>query len=100
MPVRKIKAHEKVDADSGKVAFQRGPLVFCFEGVDNNGHVLDRIIKSEAQFKSKFEPDLLRGVPVLIGEDRNGEPLMAVPYYSWSHRGAGEMEVWIKETNE
>jgi len=96
MPVRRITAYEKVEADRGKVAFQRGPLVFCFEGVDNDGHVLDRGIKTRAEFKSEFKPDLLNGVPVLIGEDRNGEPLMAVPYYAWSHRGVGEMAVWMK----
>jgi DUF1680 family protein len=54
------------------------------------------VIKSGTEFTSEFKPDLLHGVPVLIGEDQNGEPLMAVPYYSWSHRGAGEMAVWMK----
>jgi len=95
MPVRRITAYEKVEADRGKVAFQRGPLVFCFEGIDNDNHVLDRIVKTGAEFKSEFKPDLLNGVPVLIGEDQNGEPLMAVPYYAWSHRGVGEMAVWM-----
>ncbi|MBD3413656.1 MAG: glycoside hydrolase family 127 protein [Candidatus Aminicenantes bacterium] len=96
MPVRQIAAHEKVEADRGKVAFQRGPLLFCFEGVDNNGHVLDRMIKQDADFHVEFKPDLLNGVPTIRTQDRNSEPLIAVPYYAWSHRGVGEMAVWMK----
>jgi uncharacterized protein len=95
MPVRKIKALPEVEADRGRVSFQRGPLVFCFEGVDNDGHVLDRVLKRDAPFNVEFKPELLQGVPVLRGEDRNGEPLTAIPYYAWSHRGVGEMAVWI-----
>ncbi len=96
MPVRKIKGHEKVEADRGKIALQRGPLVFCFEGVDNQGHVLDRVVKDDAEFHVEFKPDLLNGVHTLTTQDWNGESLVAVPYYAWSHRGVGEMTVWIK----
>lgn len=96
MPVRKITAHKKVKADRGKVSFQRGPLVFCFEGVDNDGHVLDRMIKMDAPIEVEFKPDLLHGIPILIGQDQDGNPLTAVPYYAWSHRGVGEMAVWMK----
>lgn len=97
MPVRKIKAHEKVEEDRGKISFQRGPLVFCFEGVDNDGRVLDRAVDMDAPIKVEFRPDLLNGVPVLIAQDQKGEPLKAVPYYAWSHRGVGEMAVWMKK---
>ncbi|MFW6124301.1 MAG: glycoside hydrolase family 127 protein [Acidobacteriota bacterium] len=96
MPVRKITAHEKMKEDRGKIAFQRGPLVFCFEGVDNEGHVLDRVVEMEAPIQVEFRSDLLHGIHALLIQDQNGEPLTAVPYYAWSHRGVGEMAVWIK----
>ena len=97
MPVRIIRAHEKVEENRGKVSFQRGPLVFCFEGVDNNGHVLDRAVNTEIPIQVEFRPELLNGIPVLKAQDQNGEPLTAVPYYAWSHRGVGEMAVWMNK---
>jgi len=97
MPVRIVTAHEKVKADRGKISFQRGPLVFCFEGVDNDGHVLDRAVNAEAPIRVEFKPDLLNGVHVITVQDQKGEPLKAVPYYAWSHRGVGEMAVWMEK---
>lgn len=96
MPVRKIQAHENVKEDAGKIALQRGPLVYCLEGVDNDGHVLDRIIPAAIAFETRFEPELLGGIVVLKGRMPGGEDgVLAVPYYAWSHRGAGEMAVWL-----
>lgn len=94
MPVQRIIANEKVEADSGKVAIQRGPLVYCFEGVDNGGKVLNRFIPDSMKFKVEFHPELLGGINVLIGESKE-EKLVAIPYYAWSHRGVGEMAVWL-----
>ncbi|MCP2519299.1 glycoside hydrolase family 127 protein [SCandidatus Aminicenantes bacterium Aminicenantia_JdfR_composite] len=94
MPVRRIIAHEKVEEDRGKVAIQRGPLVYCFEGIDNEGKVLNRSIPDKMNFKVEFHPELLGGINVLIGQTEK-EKLIAIPYYAWSHRGIGEMAVWL-----
>jgi DUF1680 family protein len=96
MLVQKIVSHEKVKDNAGKVALQRGPLVYCLEAVDNRGHVLDRSIPDNMEFSPEFCPDLLGGITVLKSKDREeSEGIIAVPYYAWSHRGIGEMAVWL-----
>jgi len=108
MPVRKVQANDAVKDDAGKIALQRGPVVFCAEGVDNGGHVLDLALPDNAVFRAEFRPDLLRGVEVLKGtateltKDKDGkivsqkeQDFIAVPYYAWAHRGVGEMAVWF-----
>ncbi|MFQ6109145.1 MAG: glycoside hydrolase family 127 protein [Candidatus Aminicenantales bacterium] len=96
MPVQRVAAHEAVKEDQGKVALQRGPLVYCFEGVDNEGHVLDRALPDDMEFDVEYRADLLGGINVLRGKDQKmKETLIAIPYYAWSHRGVGEMAVWL-----
>jgi DUF1680 family protein len=96
MSVHKIVSHEKVKDNSGKVALQRGPLVYCLEGVDNAGHVLDRSIPDTMEFYTELRPDFLGGISVLKSKDQKGsDEIIAVPYYAWSHRGIGEMAVWL-----
>lgn len=101
MPVRTVKADENVAADRGKVSFQRGPLVYCAEGVDNGGHALDIVIPGREVLRSKFQKDLLGGIVRLQGDCRRKKgpaspgKLILVPYYAWSHRGEGEMSVWF-----
>jgi DUF1680 family protein len=96
MPVRRVTARPEVREDAGKVAIERGPLVYCFEAVDNSGHVLDRTIPDSMDFKAVFERGLLGGVVRLEGRSEDGQVrLAAVPYYAWAHRGPGEMAVWL-----
>jgi hypothetical protein len=106
MPVRRLLAHEKVEADRGKVALQRGPLVFCAEWPDNNGHVLNLLLPDAMKFQSAFHEDLLGGVQVVTsravafseseaGLEREKKSFAAIPYYAWAHRGKGEMAVWL-----
>jgi DUF1680 family protein len=98
-PVRRILAHDSVSEDAGKVVFQRGPLVFCAEGVDNGGKVLDLVLPDEAAFRAEFDPALLNGVVVLRAKtslaDGTAREVALVPYYAWANRGAGEMKVWF-----
>lgn len=94
MPVRRVVANDKVKEDAGKVALQRGPLVYCFEGVDNNGHVLDRKVPDDLAFDIESRTDLLGGVAILKNRAEQ-DALTAVPYYAWSHRDKGEMAVWL-----
>jgi DUF1680 family protein len=99
MPIRRVVCHEKVAENAGKVALERGPLVYCFEGPDNDGRVLDRVLPDDDALAAEFRGDLLGGLVVLIGRPgtsaREGSPLVAIPYYAWAHRGPGEMAVWL-----
>ena len=69
MPVREIVANEKVKDDNGKVALQRGPLVYCAEWADNkDGHVLNFLLDQHTDFTTEFRSTLLKGVTVIKGE--------------------------------
>ena len=118
MPVRRVKAHPAVAANKGRTALMRGPLVYCLEGVDNNGRVRNLVLPPDAALTTEFRPDLLGGVTVLKGtalaaypeehDDRLYRPaarvvpkeFMAVPYYAWDNRAPGEMVVWLPESAE
>jgi DUF1680 family protein len=108
MPVRRIVAHPQVRADRGKVALQRGPLVFCLEGPDNDGKVANLVIADDAPIKTEDRPDLLNRVMVLTGTAQVAKrtveggvvaagtrPFTAIPYYAWAHRGRSPMTVWV-----
>lgn len=107
MPVRKIAAHPLVENDKGKLAYQRGPLVYCFEDKDNNnGWMFDLFINSEEPVESRFEENLLGGVVTLSvkgnkvtlsGDKRTIESvtLKAIPYYAWNNRGTSNMLIWM-----
>ncbi|HOQ88710.1 MAG TPA: glycoside hydrolase family 127 protein [Candidatus Hydrogenedentes bacterium] len=112
MVPRRVIAHESVADNRGRVAFERGPLVYCFEGADNQGKVLNLFVKDDAPVKESREPDLLGGVISLsmpagaLFRDENGEvrqqevTAKAIPYYAWCHRGANEMVVWMSRSAE
>lgn len=113
MEIRRIRANELVEADLGQVAIQRGPLVYCLEWPDQEEKsALHLMLNEEPEFKYEFKPGLLNGVGVIktsgyslkakldgtIG--KKGVDITAIPYYSWAHRGSGEMTVWIPESEE
>ena len=108
MPVRRIVANAKVEADRGRVALQRGPLVYCAEWPDNpNGKVRNLLLPDSEALSAQFEPALLNGVTVIEGKaysvtsDGQGgrvkteQPFKAIPYFAWANRGKGQMAVWI-----
>lgn len=99
MPVRRVVAQKEVKDDLDKVALVRGPMVYCAEWVDNDGKVLDMVIPEDAGLKTEYRKDFFNGVTVISGDvlDQTGgkRKLTAIPYYAWSHRGPGEMAVWL-----
>jgi uncharacterized protein len=95
MPVRRVVAHAAVKEDAGKVAVERGPIVYCAEGVDNGGKVLAAALGDECRFSAEHKPDLLGGVTVVRAES-DSSSLTLVPYHAWNYRGPGEMAVWLK----
>jgi DUF1680 family protein len=93
MPVRRIKAHEKVTANQGRVALQRGPVVYCAEWPEfSEGKVLNFVLGDDTKLTAEFRPDLLSGVTVITDE----ADFTAIPYFAWANRGKGEMEVWFR----
>jgi len=97
MDIRKVKANELVKSDSGKVAIERGPIVYCLEGVDNP-KIDQTEVTNNTQFTASFKPDLLNGVEVISGKDPSlNEEFTAIPYYVWNNRGADKMKVWVSE---
>ncbi|MHB1036806.1 MAG: glycoside hydrolase family 127 protein [Pirellulales bacterium] len=97
MPVRRMEAHPSVKTDGGRVALQRGPIVYCLEGVDNSGGVRGAVLARDPKLVAEHRGDLLGGVTVVKGAAKNGTTLVAVPYYAWDHRAAGEMAVWVEQ---
>lgn len=93
MPVRAVVADERVAADRGRVAFTRGPLVYCAEAADFAGASVRSIaVDRRAPLAPEFRSGLLGGVTVL-----RGDSFLAVPYFAWANRGAGEMAVWFRD---
>jgi len=115
MPVERVHAHPKVGSCAGRVALQRGPVVYCLEEADNGGDLNDVVLPPDAPLRAAHEANLLGGVTILSGRARRRrpgrggplysreglatepEPVTAVPYYAWANRRPGEMLVWIRE---
>ncbi len=100
-----VIASENIAADSGKIAIQRGPIVYAAEWIDNPGYsVLDAGLEDVSGLEVFMDDELLGGIVKLMGKAKtlnNGEieevDFVAIPYYSWAHRGAGEMAVWFEK---
>ncbi|NCI49852.1 glycoside hydrolase family 127 protein [Sediminibacterium roseum] len=104
MEIKRVAAGEQLAENAGKIALQRGPIVYCAEWVDNNGSTSNLFIPDNTVFTTKFKPGLLKGVTVLRADvaaiDTNTgnvikQKFTAIPYYSWANRGQGEMAVWF-----
>ena len=113
MPAERIYANPAIAADNGKVALRRGPLIYCVEGVDNDGDVLGLSVTDGEIITEAYHPELLNGVRALkvpgirtkrtedlySSKKPEQEPvtITAIPYYAWGNRGLNEMRVWLPE---
>jgi DUF1680 family protein len=95
MEVLRIKAHPHIEANRGRVSIQRGPLVYCLEEADNGEDIDQIILMPNASFEVQ-DSDEFGGITTIRFISRNST-FRAIPYFLWSNRGAGEMEVWIRE---
>lgn len=114
MPVEKMYSHPQVRQNVNHVAIQRGPLVYCIEGVDNQHHIHNIVLPIEEELRAEYEEQLLGGIVKISGNAKalesstdlnnlyNPDPpkekdveLTAVPYYAWDNRDPGAMKVWI-----
>lgn len=116
MPATRVACDPRVRANVGRLALQRGPIVYCVEDVDNPGGVWsDFAIPRDTKLTDEHRPDLLGGVTVITGpawrlaKPDQGDGLYypaqaptraaftAIPYYAWDNRRPGGMTVWIPE---
>ncbi len=107
MSVRRVKANDNVEDDRGKLALERGPVVYCLEGVDqHDSTVFNKVITESTPIKIQYLADKLKGVIELSGQaeelEKDGTvrnvPFRAIPYSTWDNRGADQMEVWVPST--
>lgn len=110
MEPRTVVAHDLVEADRGRVAVERGPIVYCAEWSDNEGtHLPSVLMGRRPKLEVVSRPDLLKGVNQIVapaqalGYDADGKltatdiSLTLIPYYAWAHRGQGAMAVWLPQ---
>lgn len=116
MTPRRVRANPKVAGDVGKVAIQRGPMVYCLEEADNGPGLQRLYLPEDSELKVVKRPDKLGGIDeitakgkresefggdVLYSYDRpaafEDADLTFIPYYSWANRGENEMTVWVHE---
>ncbi len=95
MPVEVVAADPRVEANIGKRAIQRGPLVYCIEEIDQANKNLDAIQLSGAStFEATNASGKLDGMVEIQGETGDANFTM-IPYFAWDNREAGRMKVWI-----
>ncbi len=117
MPVERIKANPEVRVNGGRIAIQRGPVVYCLEEQDNGANLWDIALSKESSLQARFDQELFGGTVVVEGEALRSESggwqdrlympadyrqvpaaIKAIPYSLWCNRKPGEMLVWIRES--
>ncbi len=107
MDVRRIVANDNAEDDRNKVAFERGPIVFCLEGCDQADKIVfNKYILNSTLVTARYEAGLLNGIVVLEGKANELQPdgevkevnFRAIPYSTWNNRGNEQMEIWVANT--
>jgi uncharacterized protein len=110
MNTRLIRSNEQLKDNNGRLAVERGPLVYCAEWVDNGGKTSNILLPEASVFETANGSDMLKGVTVLttkapviqVGNDGQSistanKTVTFIPYYTWANRGRGEMMVWFPQ---
>lgn len=114
MPVQKVYTSSRVSANTGRTAVQRGPLIYCAEGVDNENDILSLSLKRNGEVTvSEYLPEKLCGIQEIYAQgyretvreelyscnapETESCQVTLVPYYTWGNRGLNQMRVWIPE---
>ena len=109
MNVRRIKANTRVKDDKGKLAIERGPVIFCLEGIDQvDNTVFNKFIPDNTPVAASYNAGMLNGIVVLTGTAKEvlkdgsvkDVPFKAIPYSVWNNRGANQMAVWIPTSDK
>lgn len=114
MNVHLIHANARVSDDHGKVAIQRGPIIYCAEGIDNSGSYDEYQIPTPTDAESELDSKMLEGIVKVkiqnsihtnetklyttkLEKDNEIRPLTLIPYYAWANRKPSSMSVWLNE---
>jgi len=108
MPIERVKADPRVAADVGRAALMRGPVVYCFEGIDNEEGTKAILLGAGDSLQANFEPGLLGGVVGISGRStlvRNKDgvlrkepgPIKAIPFFANANREPSSMDVWLAD---
>lgn len=115
LDVQRVHAHPSVRMDAGRMAIQRGPLVYCLEGVDNRPDLGALAVAPSARLTARWEPKLLGGAVAIHGPGtwltadaqtplyghrrprKQRGRFKAVPYCLWDNRKPSQMLVWLRE---
>ncbi|MBD1386017.1 glycoside hydrolase family 127 protein [Mucilaginibacter rigui] len=110
MDVQRVIATDKLTEDAGKIALQRGPIMYCAEWKDNDGKAANIIVPQNTTFSTVYNANLLNGITIIKGDVKTiqvgadgqnvstvNKTMTAIPYYSWANRGKGEMTVWFPQ---
>ena len=118
MDVRLVASHPRVQANNGRVAIARGPLIYCIEAADHSESSVGALVLGpDSDLRARDEPDFLGGLTTIRGSAGvalqnetdelyarfdGGRPaltgstaLTAIPYFAWANRAPGAMRVWI-----
>jgi DUF1680 family protein len=108
MKVATVAAIDSVKENRNRISLQRGPLVYCVEGIDNNDNIFNILLPDDKTFTTEYKPEMLGGVVIIkadaqvLSPSANGTNLQtinkkitAIPYYSWANRGKSQMQVWL-----
>ena len=111
--IRRVVAKDAVQADRGRVALERGPLVYCAEWPDNpEGKVRNLLLPDDQPLNAEFDAELLNGIETINGKaysvstDEAGalvkklQDFKAIPYFVWANRGRGQMAVWLANSEK
>ena len=107
MEPRVVTAREEVEADRGRIAVERGPIVYCAEAADNSFPVRSVLMGPDPDMTVShgdvlgYPVEKISAIAQTLHYDQRGRlrvddvKLTMIPYYAWCHRGAGEMTVWL-----
>ena len=102
MPVRRVGSHPSLAENQGRVAIERGPILYCAEEADNARGMDDYVLPDDAVLQLTHHAELLGGCITLSTEvaskESKSQPTTLIPYHLWGHRGLGQMAVWFKRT--
>jgi uncharacterized protein len=109
MDVQTIQSNPNLIDNIGKIALQKGPLLYCAESADNSGSISSFIFQNNCTFSSQFDSNLLNGISLIkatafqqtdtLNPNKTIQvPFTAIPYYAWANRGKGEMMLWFSAT--
>jgi DUF1680 family protein len=96
MPVERMEAHPAVGENAGRVALQRGPIVYGVEGLDN-GDDVEILLAAEPDLRTDFRPDHLGGIVEISGRRADGGRFTAIPFYALANRKPSSQAVWLRQ---